>query len=153
MLLTSGTILLLRSTSYPKKYFIWDKAITMAEAVVKPEITEWLMKRRSHPSLETKRIHFRWRDNISHQHKTQVSVKMCLSADTPEGPATAYANSTILSNIKWAGRHSPITRNFCNLLFHLPDKINLSFQICSLDQKPLQFNCLIKFSTLLMTTS
>jgi hypothetical protein len=36
------------------KYLIWDKPITMAEAVVKPDITEWLMKRISQPSLHTK---------------------------------------------------------------------------------------------------
>lgn len=40
MLLTNGTILLLRAMLYPKKYFACDKAITMAEADVKPEITE-----------------------------------------------------------------------------------------------------------------
>lgn len=56
MLLTSGIILLLLVISYPKKYFAWDKAITMAEAVVKPEITEWLMNRISHPSLDGEKI-------------------------------------------------------------------------------------------------
>jgi hypothetical protein len=30
---------------------IWDKPITIAEAVVNPDITEWLMKRISQPSL------------------------------------------------------------------------------------------------------
>ena len=52
MLFTRGIISLLRTTLYPKKSFAWDNAIIMAEAVVKPEITEWLMKRRSHPSLD-----------------------------------------------------------------------------------------------------
>lgn len=52
MLLISGIISLLRTILYPKKYFAWDNAITMAEAVVKPEMTEWLMKRISHPSLQ-----------------------------------------------------------------------------------------------------
>lgn len=55
ILLIRGTILLVRSISYPRKYFAWDKAITIAEAVVKPEITEWLMKRIIHPSLEKKK--------------------------------------------------------------------------------------------------
>jgi hypothetical protein len=57
MLLINGTILLLRTISYPKKYFAWDSAITMAEALVKPEITEWLMKRISHPSLQQRGKH------------------------------------------------------------------------------------------------
>jgi len=52
ILLINGIILLLLSISYPKKYFACDKPITIAEAVVKPEITEWLMKRISHPSLK-----------------------------------------------------------------------------------------------------
>jgi hypothetical protein len=33
---------------------IWDKPIAIAEAVVNPDITEWLMKRISQPSLYIK---------------------------------------------------------------------------------------------------
>jgi hypothetical protein len=52
MLLTRGIILLLRVILYPRKYFACDRAITIAEDVVKPEMTEWLIKRISHPSLK-----------------------------------------------------------------------------------------------------
>lgn len=51
MLVIRGIILLLLVMLYPRKYLIWERPITMAEAVVNPEITEWLMNRINHPNL------------------------------------------------------------------------------------------------------
>lgn len=82
MLSISGKILLLRSTSYPKKYFAWDKAITMAEAVVKPEMTEWLMKRIIHPSLDRRRIQCKWNYKTTSSKKKQIKEKIRIKART-----------------------------------------------------------------------
>jgi hypothetical protein len=45
----------------------------MAEAVVKPEITEWLMKRRSHPSLKVQRIDCKNYKRHKENHRTYLS--------------------------------------------------------------------------------